>query len=708
MPNSLIPLSKCILTPSYVWLSSLAVWLGKNLLAQSHANKNWGGIGVIDIGSNGIRFGLVSSLTRHLPVVYEERAPISLFEAQHSGSKSDERTNIPEEVIVDVENSLKRFKYIAHHYQIDCNNVHVIATEATRTAPNSSHFIERIKNSTGWKIELLSKEIEAKISGMGVVATYYGVEGLVMDMGGGSVELNYVKHRPQETDQEISMSKDPINLPYGAAALTKLLEKHDTPEKRDTLFKQIVKDLKEGFEKLNAPTDIKSKDGSFTIYMNGGGFKSLGYLSMSETEVANKSTNGKSSYPISIINGYSTSAEELAKIVKRIAPSHDVNIVESAEVGDLFPMGNPFRISKRRAKLLPASAFLFEAILEVCKVQYVYFCEGGVRHGYCFNKLQKSIWSVDPLESFIKSHSLQPKYLTKAHHNQLLANVKKAIPSVAYDILDSDIPPETSSKMPKRLERLLPNLIYLAYWSMHFAKEARPITAFQLSLTGGPLANAPGLTHTDRAIIAWCLMYRYHEDGSGSKSGGVEKDISIMAPGIFDSVKKLIPGGKDGRTICEIVGKLIGFAILCYPVDVSDKLGISNISSIFKSGSKTIEKQSTIFELSEEGHEININDTEITKKSKKNYKIFLNLMDESVYDQAKVSLINNSLVKKSSEKLEKKYTLRGKRKKEKGRAAMVATNIDETTTSEKDNSVEIDIQVKRNLSKAVKEKKIKS
>jgi retrograde regulation protein 2 len=618
-------------------------------------------------------------LSRHLPVLYEERAPISLFKAQHSESKSDERTDIPEEVIVDVENSLNRFKQIAQHYQIDQSNVHLTATEATRTAPNSNHFIERIKNSTGWKIELLSKEMEAKISGMGVVATYYGVEGLVMDMGGGSVELNYVVHRPHEAKQEIPMSENPINLPYGAAALTKLLEKNDTPEKRDTLFKQIVKDLKEGFEKLNAPNDIKEEDGSFTIYMNGGGLKSLGYLCMSETEFTNKHTNQKSGYPIPIINGYSTTAEELIKITKRIVPSHGVNVAESSEVTDLFPNGNPFRIGKRRAKLLPASAFLIEAVMEVIKVRHVYFCEGGVRHGYCFNRLSKSEWTVDPLESFIKSHPFQPKHLAETHHKQLLNNVKKAIPSVAYEILDSDI---TLSNKPKRLERLLPNLIYLAYWTMHFGKEARPIAAFQLSLAGGPLANAPGLTHTDRAIIAWCLMYRYHEDGSGSKSGGVEKDVSMMAPIIFDSVKKLIPGGKDGRIVCEIVGKLIGFAILCYPVSVLDKS--SKSLNIFKSDSKSVDLN--IFESFEEDNEINTegieeNDKDI-KKSKK-HNVLLILSDESDSNQSKVSLAKNPLVKDASEKLEKIYTLGGKGKKEK-RAA---------------NLTEIHIQIKHKIAK---------
>ncbi|CAG8667242.1 3628_t:CDS:2 [Funneliformis caledonium] len=597
-----------------------------------------GGIGVVDIGSNGIRFGLVSELTRHLPVIYEERAPISLFEAQNF-TQSDVRTDIPESVIIDVENSLKRFKFIAQQYNINHDNVHVVATEATRTAPNSKQFIDRIKKATGWEVELLCEMVEAKISGMGIVATFYGVEGLVMDMGGGSVELNYVTHQPYEKEQTIQMSNHPINLPYGAAALTKLLKCNNTPEKRDVLFKSIVQELKEGFKKLNAPETIKADDGCFTVYMSGGGLRSLGYLSMSESD-------HKSNYPIPIINGYGTSAEELVKATKRITPNHNVDVVEPPEEEDkpLFPDGNPFRISNRRAKLLPACAFLLEAIMEVIKVRHIYFCEGGVRQGYCFNKLPRSEWSVDPLESFIKHHPLQPNHLEESHHKKLLKDIKKAIPSIAYEILDSDLP-SGNSKKPKRLERLLPNLINLAFWNMPFAKEARPISAFQLSLAGGALANAPGLTHIDRAIIAWCLMYRYNEDGSGAKSGGVKGDISTMAPGIFDGVKKLIPGGKDGRKICEIVGTLIGFTILCYPVE-DDKSSMDDNLVIFES-SENITQQ----------------DYNIEDKKPKKYEIKLTLAESLSCNKSDVYLVNNPIVKGASEKLDKNYKL-GKHEKD--------------------------------------------
>ncbi|CAJ0642033.1 13282_t:CDS:2 [Entrophospora sp. SA101] len=201
--------------------------------------------GVIDIGSNGIRFGLVSSLDRHLPVLYEERAPISLFDAQHS-SKSGEKSNISENVIRDVENTMKRFNYMCRSYGVEIKDVTIVATEATRTAPNSSDFRERIKKSFQAPVKLLDKKEEAIVSGKGIAATYNGVEGLVMDMGGGSVEINYLKF--DRKTAEFKISDSPINLPYGAAALTKLLTQNNTPEKLTELSNNIVQDLKVGLQ----------------------------------------------------------------------------------------------------------------------------------------------------------------------------------------------------------------------------------------------------------------------------------------------------------------------------------------------------------------------------------------------------------------------------------------------------------------------------
>ncbi|RHZ80292.1 hypothetical protein Glove_137g50 [Diversispora epigaea] len=568
------------------------------------------GIGIIDIGSNGIRFGLVSSLQRHLPVLYEERAPISLFDAQNDDDCAD-RKPISKEIIEDVINCLQRFKFISNRYKID--NIKVIATEATRTAPNSDEFLSLIYETTGLKVEKLCEADEARITAMGIIATYYGVKGLVMDMGGGSMELNFVIHDPKNNDG-IKMSKFPINLPYGAAALKKLLKEAKDQQKRSELFNTIKTRLQEGFKGLDPPESIKGENG-YTVYMNGGGFRSLGYLSMSEE----MNQNSSNAFPMPIINGYGIFAKKLVEITDRFLDNPK------------FPNGSPFRISKRREKLLPAACFLFKALMEVIPLGYIYFCEGGVRHGQCFDLMPSLQHQKDPLESFIFNHPFQPPNLTFQYRDHIVNIIKDGIPSGLYDILDHD---EYSIKKSNRLERLLPNLVCLAHWSMNLVKESRPITAFYLPLAGGPLSNTPGLTHTDRAIISWCLMWRYHQDASGAKSGGVEKDISIMNPSLFENVKKSIPAGRDGRMACEIIGKFIGFVILTHP-------GFPKIENI-----KSLCKFKTTEEMIEDS-------------KRKRYNVQLNIFCEDEFRQLKEFkyLVNNSIVKKISKKLEKSYKL---------------------------------------------------
>lgn len=122
--------------------------------------------GVVDMGSNGIRFGIVSALARHLPVAYEERAPIALLDAQ-----GDERI-IPADVIEQVITSFLRFKKLCQDAKVELKNIRVIATEATRVAENADEFLKKILDATGWTVSLLSKQEEALISASGIVGKF--------------------------------------------------------------------------------------------------------------------------------------------------------------------------------------------------------------------------------------------------------------------------------------------------------------------------------------------------------------------------------------------------------------------------------------------------------------------------------------------------------------------------------------------------------
>ena len=83
-------------------------------------------------------------------------------------------------------NTLIRFKQICNDFHVADSNVRIVATEATREAPNSQQFRDAIYQATGWPVSLLTKSEEARSGAYGVASSFFEVQGLFMDLGGGS------------------------------------------------------------------------------------------------------------------------------------------------------------------------------------------------------------------------------------------------------------------------------------------------------------------------------------------------------------------------------------------------------------------------------------------------------------------------------------------------------------------------------------------
>ncbi|CAO3621920.1 unnamed protein product [Mucor fragilis] len=492
--------------------------------------------GVVDMGSNGIRFGIVSALARHLPVAYEERAPIALLDAQ-----GDDRV-IPSETIDEVITSFLRFKKLCQDAQVEIQNVRVIATEATRIAANSSEFLDRIYQATGWTVSLLSKQQEALISASGIVGSFNHVNGLTMDLGGGSVEVSYVMttsvpddnlKNDTTTDDSIRVSPHPVSMPYGAAALKRRLAKCESEKDVQALYHEVVTELKKAHDQAQLPDTLAHKDG-YKVYMSGGGFRALGYLSMAvnaqETLFPKRSTNRKHMYPIPIINGYSVTGKELKELAKHYRNKNPHELMKKLKV---------FRVSKRRAGMIPASCFLVSAILEVFKIRRVYFSEGGVRLGYCWQLLSAEEKQKDPLIEGVKAYTAQSEFtLSPKEFDAIYAILANALPELYLDPLH-----------PLQLHRLLPAAIHLSNLTSHYPKETRAFVAFHMPLAGGPLANVPGLSHRERAIIAILLAYR---------QGGAVPDP------IFYAIQAMV--GRRGVTVCKYVGRLMELVFAVSPL----------------------------------------------------------------------------------------------------------------------------------------------
>lgn len=340
---------------------------------------------IVDMGSNGIRFSITNlqpPTARIMPTLYQHRAGISLYDAQYSAS--GERQPIDDETIKQVVTAFKQFKRTCQDFKVpdDPAHVTVLVTEATRTAMNSEDFRRQIKDAVGWDVTMLSKEEEGRIGALGIASSLPNVDGLVMDLGGGSTQLSWLTGNSQG---QITMPPSgAVSMPYGAAAMTRRLAEAEAKGITGQLKQEVMETVKKAYESFNVPGELKaraSEQGGFTLHLSGGGFRGWGYLLMSRHRIK--------PYPVPMINGFKASREDFIG-------TEDIKLVAAASLQD--EKEEVFRVSDRRASQVPAVAFLINALAEALpQIKEVRFCQGGVREGYLFSSFGASLQDAHPL-----------------------------------------------------------------------------------------------------------------------------------------------------------------------------------------------------------------------------------------------------------------------------------------------------------------------
>lgn len=426
--------------------------------------------GVVDIGSNGIRFSISSKAAHHariMPCVFKDRVGVSLFEVQYAAN-SLKKAPIPEETIEEICAAMKRFKLICEDFGVPESSVRVVATEATREALNSQKFIDAIYASTGWEVELLTREDEGRIGAYGVISSFNTVSGLYMDLGGGSTQISWIKC----INGEITQSSTPVSLPYGAGALSRRLKLED----KRALFLEIKKAYSGAIEEIRIPADMLEEaenKGGFDLFTCGGGLRGMGHLLLSQSK----------DYPIqTIINGFSCAYEEFSGMCDYLFLKNKVPGSKDCKI---------FKVSDRRASQLPAVGLLMSAAFDsLPQIKTVHFSEGGVREGTLYSILPREVRAQDPLIIATRPYAplLTDKYL------QLL---KTAIPE--------NLVPDITYK------RIAPALCNLAFVHASYPKELQPTAALHVA-TSGIIAGCHGLSHRARALIGIALCNRWGGD----------------------------------------------------------------------------------------------------------------------------------------------------------------------------------------------------
>lgn len=438
---------------------------------------------------------------------------ISLYDAQYEPGNGT-RIPIPEKVQSQILSSLLRFKTTCEDFRVPTSNIKILATEATRSALNSTEFIATIRQATGWELLLLPKEEEGRIGALGTASSSASIDGLMMDLGGGSVQLTWIVFKNGTVDLRPGGS---ISLPYGAAALTRRLNEaqgRGSAAVRE-LQAEMSMNFQEAIQKLEIPETLVSKSsgrGGFDLYLSGGGFRGWGYLLMSQSKI--------SPYPIPIINGFSAKRSDFydtTAISRRVLDSGS----------------SVYGVSDRRASQVPAVAFLINTLADsLPSVKNIHFCQGGVREGFLFDKLPQEIRLQHPL--VVATSPYRPRSMDK-------------LSSLLLRSFPLELPP------PPITKEFLIAVTNSMYVHSIISKECRGAAALH-STTTGMLASVHGLSHTDRAMLALVLYDRWRGDLS-------PPDLKLL------HLLRLVVSLKEAWW-CQYIGRVAALVGHIYPAGV--------------------------------------------------------------------------------------------------------------------------------------------
>jgi exopolyphosphatase/guanosine-5'-triphosphate,3'-diphosphate pyrophosphatase len=152
---------------------------GGKIVAQGRID-NGPPVAVIDIGSNSVRLVVYEGLTRSLTPICNEKVLAGL------GREVLSTGLLAEDAVDKALAALVRFRSLCHAMRV--GRLWAIATAACRDARNGRAFINRAEKVCGVPITILSGRREAELSALGITSGFHKPDGIVSDLGGGSLD----------------------------------------------------------------------------------------------------------------------------------------------------------------------------------------------------------------------------------------------------------------------------------------------------------------------------------------------------------------------------------------------------------------------------------------------------------------------------------------------------------------------------------------
>ena len=318
----------------------------KHAASPRAASKARAPVAIVDIGSNSVRLVIYENGLRNAATLQNEKAICGIGRDMVSTGR------LHDEGCAEALEALARFRLLADGLGVDAREA--VATAAARDAVNGGEFVTRAEKAWGSPIRVLAGEDEARIAAEGVVAGIPNADGLVADLGGGSLDM--VTVRGGETGKAFT-------LPFGPLRL--MDQARGEPDRARDIVDKGLKNLPD----LSAPA----------LYAVGGIWRSFARVDMEET-----------GYPLHVLQQYNIPRGRALRLCKVLAGLSRESVRKIKVV------------SKRRADSLPYGAVVLERLLMAGDIKDVVISAYGLREGLFYARLPADERARDPLLEFAR------------------------------------------------------------------------------------------------------------------------------------------------------------------------------------------------------------------------------------------------------------------------------------------------------------------
>jgi exopolyphosphatase / guanosine-5'-triphosphate,3'-diphosphate pyrophosphatase len=401
--------------------------------------KRASSVAVIDIGSNSVRLVVYESMARSLVTLFNEKTLCGLGrEVQSTGL-------LAPDAVAKALTALRRFRALCKIQKV--GRVYAIATAACRDASNGPDFIAKAERICGVAIKILTGSEEARFSALGVISGVHKPDGIVGDLGGGSLEL---------IDVHGNQVRGGVTLPLGSLAL------QDLSHKSLKRAERIVK------TELSEVAQLKAGRGR-AFYAVGGTWRALARIHIIQ-----------SGYPLRVMHGYSIPAAEALDFVRRLRRLAAANMLANIEA-----------VADARRPLLTYAALVLEYVIRVGRPKTIVFSTFGVREGLLYSMLPDKERSKDGL--ICAAQTLNELLSRSARHAKELIDWTDRLARVVH---------MRETEEDRRLRHAACLLSDIA-WRVH--PDHRGEQTLELITNG----NFGSITHQGRAFVALSVFFRY-------------------------------------------------------------------------------------------------------------------------------------------------------------------------------------------------------